>query len=211
MMYFYNPTKNERSSESLIWRQYGLTPETADAAGWKPLNLTPPAFDKTFHYIRDTGNTVPNGNGGYDVEWVLEYRPVEQIRKDLKAKLADIRFKVETDGVDASGTVILTDRLSQGSVTGALALSNLNPATEIDWKGKDGWVKITHAEIQGIAALVGGHVQQCFSKERHYSELIDAAANGDELKAINLNEGWPATAGVNSAAVADMFDPMRRF
>lgn len=62
---------------------------------------------------------------------------------------------------------------------------------EVDFKAESGWVKLTLEEMKGIAAMIAGHVQACFSKERALHEAIDAASTMEELQAIDVNAGWP--------------------
>lgn len=116
--------------------------------------------------------------------------------ESLKARkieaLALKRWMVEAGGITVNGAVIATDDRSQSKVTGALMKVTRNPATLIDWKGENGWIKIAKAEVEAIADLVGDHVQACFSRECALAEAIAAAEDVAALEAIDINSGWPA-------------------
>lgn len=116
----------------------------------------------------------------------------EGVKRQIRGKLADYRYKVETDGITLQdGTQIKTDRESQATVTGAYATSLLNPSVVIDWKGANGWVQINAAQIAAIATAVTSHVQSCFSKERQLSQKLDTLTP-DEIFAFNIEAEWNA-------------------
>jgi len=96
-------------------------------------------------------------------------------RQDTLAALADYRYQVETGGLDLpDGSRILTDRESQGQLSSAYQ-SLTQPFVEaIDWKGADGWVTVTEAELRPIAQSVARHVQGCFTAERRVAESLGA-------------------------------------
>lgn len=205
MLYFYNPEKDERASQSVAYNLYGVTPETATEKGWFPFSITQAAYDRLFYYPVDEG-VEPDGQGGYKITWSLAERPADMVKKELKALVATKRYEVETAGILVNGSTILTDRESQATVTGAKTFADLNPSALVDWKSSTGWVQIDAATINALATAVGTHVQQCFSRERALCESIDAAADTAALIAIDTNAEWPET-----APPAPTFDPMNPF
>lgn len=122
-------------------------------------------------------------------------KPLEEVLTVLKARLASVRWGIETGGLTLpDGTKVLTDRESQYMVNGAYTLSLSNPDLEVDFKAKDGWVKLTAAQIKGIFDTVAAHVQACFSRERSVSALLDGAP--DSVAAVGVyvehgHTGWP--------------------
>lgn len=206
MLYFYNPTTDERVNEQRMYLIYGVTPETAASKGWFPFSLVQPSYDSLYHYPSDEG-TESDGNGGYRITWAIKDKPVENVRKELKQRVAAKRYTVETSGVSVNDSTILTDRESQATITGAKAFADLNPTAVVDWKSSTGWVQISAAAISAIASAVGLHVQSCFSRERALSEAIDTATTIVDLKAVDINAGWPANPA--PAVSNDPFDPRR--
>lgn len=98
------------------------------------------------------------------------------------AELANARWEQETGGLTLpDGTVIKTDRESQGLLTGAAFSATLDPETPIEWKGANGWVVLTSQQVLQIAGLVRQHVQGCFSRERALSAQVEAIAQDEAL------------------------------
>ena len=64
------------------------------------------------------------------------------------------------------------------------------PAT-LDFKAESGWVTLTLAELQGIAAAITAHVQACFTAERVHHEAIDALETMEAAQAYHVENGWP--------------------
>lgn len=206
MLYFYNPTTEERVNEQRLYLIYGVTPATAESKGWFRFSLVQPSYDSTFHYPSDDG-VESDGEGGYRITWSIKDKPVEIVRKEVKKLLASKRYTVEVSGVVVNGSTILTDRESQATITGAKAYADLNPAAVVDWKSPTGWVQIDAATIGAIASAVGLHVQSCFSCERALSEAVDAATTVADIKAIDTSAGWPANPPADTSN--DPFNPLR--
>lgn len=120
-------------------------------------------------------------------------KPKEQVAlelsqaKDAKlAELAEARWKTETGGLTLpDGTLIKTDRESQGLLTGAAFSCTIDTASRIEWKGDKGkWVDLDPKSVLQIAGLVRNHVQGCFSKERELGEKVEMCATVEEIEAI---------------------------
>lgn len=107
--------------------------------------------------------------------------------KDAKlAELAEARWETETGGLTLpDGTVIKTDRESQGLLTGASLYVLQNASATVEWKGANDWVTLTASDLQGIAMLVRNHVQGCFSKERELGAKVEACKSLEEIEAIS--------------------------
>lgn len=119
-----------------------------------------------------------------EAEWA---ELTEQRRKVRLQELADHRWRIETGGVELpDGTRILTDRESQAQVNSAYTTLREDFITTADFKGENGWVLITLAEITPIAKAVARHVQPCFTAERRVGEKIKAAEDAEALHAINI-------------------------
>jgi hypothetical protein len=92
----------------------------------------------------------------------------------LKAHAAAKRFQVETGGITVSGQRVLTDRMSQNLINGAMVLASIDTGTPIDFKSATGWVQIDAATMTAIGVAVGRHVRGSFVTERAVSDGIDA-------------------------------------
>ena len=115
-------------------------------------------------------------------------------RTDLKAWIAQRRWEEETGGVEVASVPIRTDRESQAMITGALTLAALNPSAVFPWKTETGFVQLTVQQLQGVAAAVGSHVQECFAREAQLIALVEAsdpAADRQILKTA-IESFWPA-------------------
>jgi len=198
MLYFYNPTTQQRINESILYRRYGATAETAAAKGWYPFSILPIAYDRTYYTIEEAGVVSGDMPHTYKLDWTLVPRDLDDIRKDIKTRLAAHRYQIETDGLVIGGSVVRTDRESQATVTGAKTFSDIDPAAVVNWKSAEGWTAIDRATIIALASAVGSHVQTCFSRERALAEAIDSAADIEALQAIDIYAGWPETASINT-------------
>lgn len=119
---------------------------------------------------------------------------LDYLREQMKTELATIRFVRETAGVTLpDGSKVLTDRESQAQVNSAYTTLRDGMVDTADFKGANGWVTVTLAEITPIAKAVAKHVQPCFTAERRVSEQqIDAAETLDALLAIDLEAAFAA-------------------
>lgn len=116
--------------------------------------------------------------------------PIEDVITDVKAKLAEYRYAIETGGITVAGVAVKTDRESQATLTGAWVQVQTNPAALIDWKGNDGWTQIDKATVVLLAGAVGTHVQKCFTCEKRHSDAIDALTTVNEVVAYDITTGW---------------------
>lgn len=128
---------------------------------------------------------------GTEVRSLANVIPLEALKSRFKAFLASYRYEVETRGVNLNGSLILTDRESQASVTGGWVKAKDNPNTTIDWKGANGWVLLDAATMIMIGDAVFNYVQGCFAREGQLSREIDACTTAEEVIAIDFTVGWP--------------------
>ena len=115
--------------------------------------------------------------------------PAEQTLEEVKAaklaELAEARWREETGGLTLpDGTIVKTDRESQALLTGAALSATLDPGTDIEWKGVNGWVTLTSAQVLEIAAAVRAHIQSAFSREKVLSEQVEACNEIAAVRAI---------------------------
>ena len=126
-----------------------------------------------------------------EAAWLIsQIVTLEDTKQRKLSELAALRFQKETAGITLNGSVIRTDRESQGMVTGAYCTSLLNPAVLINFKGANGWIQIDATEIAGISSAVSSYVQSCFTNEKVLTLLIEAATTVSDVQAIDLTTGW---------------------
>lgn len=114
------------------------------------------------------------------------------LREQLYAAATAHRWAVETGGIAfPDGTRIATGLEDQNRITSVIANAQIAGVAAVDFKAASGWVSLTLAELQGIAASIALHVQACFAAERVHHEAI-AAAGLAALRAYDVTQGWPA-------------------
>lgn len=114
--------------------------------------------------------------------------PVE--KSNALSRLADIRYQKEVGGIVIAGTRYATDRESRSVI--ATSLMTLADDESVDWKTDSGWVPVTKADLTIVSSFLKEHVKACFAREKALFEAIEAATTIAELRAIDLEVGWPS-------------------
>jgi hypothetical protein len=125
-------------------------------------------------------------------EGVEDPRSLEELRQGLLVAATERRWRCETGGVTISGVQVGTTTEDQNRISSVLAAASLGTFQSVDFKAQNGWVTLTLAEIQGIAAAISEHVQACFTAERAHHEAIAALENIEAVQAYDVEQGWPA-------------------
>src|SRR5690606_28166769 len=92
------------------------------------------------------------------------------------------------------GTAVGTTIDDQNRITSVVAnaeLAGLTDADEVDFKAASGWVRITIAQVRGIAGAIGQFVQACYSAERAHHEAIAALETAEQIAQYDVTAGWP--------------------
>ena len=136
--------------------------------------------------------------------WVL---PSMTDVQSLKAAVTQKRWEVETGGITLpTGVRVATGIDDQNRITSVIANARLAGLDSVSFKAASGWVTLTLAELEGVAAAIALHVQQCFSAERAHHEAIDALqqlhADDDlalqqALETYDIEQGWPTSASAD--------------
>jgi hypothetical protein len=113
-----------------------------------------------------------------------------------KARLLDAatakRWEVEAGGVTfPDGTRVGSTTEDQNRITTVIANAQHAGVTSVDFKAASGWLTLSIAELEGVAAAIALHVQACFSAERAHHEAI-ASLTLAQARAYDINGGWPA-------------------
>ncbi len=122
-------------------------------------------------------------------QWIVNWNltPVNDIKNQMKLRIATRRWEVESGGVDitlSNNRIIklATDEVSQGKLTGLTLIASSQPIS-IQWKGYDGnFTLIDNTDVQVMAAAMFNHVQNSFLREQQL--LADLAL--DDLSNIPL-------------------------
>jgi hypothetical protein len=112
---------------------------------------------------------------------------LDKIKSKRKEELAAKRFEIETTHPSLDSTPS-----GQARFASMWIAAQINPATSIDFKGKDGWSKLTKADIDSAASAVIDWVQACFTNEQVLNTAIDSATTVTEVAAIDISSGWPS-------------------
>lgn len=113
-----------------------------------------------------------------------EIHTLDELKTAKKAELAGDRFTFETSGVAVSGVTIATDRESQALITGAALAAMRDNEYSLTWKGLNGFVDLTAAQVIAIAMAVRTHVQIAFNQESKLVAQVDAASDSATVEAI---------------------------
>lgn len=138
---------------------------------------------------------APGFRGVWRGEWLQEPLPARDlaaVKEQLRAAATACRWSHETGGLTLGGVRVATALQDQNRIASVLAAMQVAQVDGVDFKAETGWVYLTAAELQGIAAAVTAHVQACFSAERAHHEAIDALPDPSAALAYDVTEGWPA-------------------
>lgn len=106
----------------------------------------------------------------------------------MRERATELRREHETGGISVGGVRVLTGTEDQNRIATAL----IGPPDTLDFKAESGWVTLTLAELQGIAAAIAAHVQACFSSERQHHEAIDLLETREDIDTYDVESGWPS-------------------
>jgi len=137
-------------------------------------------------YVRDgVPALLPERPGAHHVfDWSAhawrDPRTPDDLRRQLKADLAEQRWNAETGGLTLSnGVRIQTGREERAAFMSMLADVEVGGLEAIDFKTADGFITLTRDEARSLSRAVSDHVQSCFSAERAACAFIDALDDAD--------------------------------
>jgi hypothetical protein len=62
----------------------------------------------------------------------------------------------------------------------------------IDWEAQPGvFAALDLDTLEAVGKAIGAHVQACFSRSKQLCEAAMAAADAEELAAVDIEAGWP--------------------
>ncbi|CAH1665899.1 MULTISPECIES: DUF4376 domain-containing protein [unclassified Chelatococcus] len=155
--------------------------------GVHPVAPTPIPTDK-----RAIGTTAGYVNGELVEIHTLEDIPLEELKAEKLAALAQRRWEVETGGLTVGGLFVPTDRETQAIVDRTVkAFDDGDLTAPIEFKSPAGFVELTVSQLRTIKAAGAQHIQACFKRESVLTTAIAAATTPAALDAIDINQGWP--------------------
>ena len=110
---------------------------------------------------------------------------------EVRRRLANKRWMVETGGVTLGETFVNTDRDTQAKLIAARIMAKEDATYSVNWKLPTGFVTLDAPTIIAIADGVRAHVQAAFDREKALLSEIEAATTHAALDAIDINTGWP--------------------
>jgi hypothetical protein len=166
-------------------------------AGIYQLDHNIPAYDADLCTLEPDGKPHPKADNPavYVQDFVATPRDLSTAKAAVKARITARRWEAETGGVTVDGFGrILTGIDDQNRIASALQGTASAGIAEVDFKGADGWIKLSREMLANVAGIIAGHVQACFSQERTLHEAVDAAQNVDALAALDIESSWPGGA-----------------
>lgn len=166
-----------------------------DMPGVRSYAPTPlPEYDPTTHAVREI---APQGGVQRWQVYPLSAEDVAEqtamLKTNLLRRVTELRWEHETGGITLPGDISIgTSIEDQNRITTVIANAQLAGVQTVDFKASNGWVTLTLAQVQGIAAAIALHVQACFSAERAHHEAIAPLSSPTELQAYDPESGWPA-------------------
>lgn len=196
---FYEPSSGREFASISVFRlayrstSFGelATEAERNAAGLYTLTNEQPEHNPATHVLQPGG--IEARGAAWVRVWQAQPLPVEDVRANLQRAVTDMRWQRETGGITLPGGVTVGTAIDdQNRITSVIANAQAAGVESVDFKASSGWLTLTVAEVQAIAAAIAVHVQACFSAERAHHEAI-AAASADGLQVYDIEAGWPSS------------------
>ncbi|WP_225782675.1 DUF4376 domain-containing protein [Xenophilus sp. Marseille-Q4582] len=146
------------------------------------------------NWIHDPSDSCAKGDlwTGESFERPTTNSTLEALQAELIEAATAHRWTVETGGITLpNGVQIKTGTEDQARITSVIANARLAGVESVDFKAANGWITLTLAEVEGIAADIALHVQACFAAERAHHDAIAALPDLESAQAYDVTEGWP--------------------
>jgi hypothetical protein len=151
--------------------------------GVAPLTYTP-APSSEFGSVT-MGEPAENADGTYSTTWTTETLPIDQCQQIQLNKLAMYRAGVVYKDVVYNNVAIPVDT----QVIAILQVVAAGSAT-IDFKGNNGWLKVTPTDATAIITAIQTQVQNGFSNEKAHHDAIMALTDVNEVISYDFTTGW---------------------
>lgn len=149
--------------------------------------LDPPPINPKIEYYQGPFYTIYADRA--DMYYTVEPKNIDTVRAELKALVADERWRAEVSGVpvtiQSTQVTAYTDRESRNIFFQAAMLG----ADGVNWKFPEGFLLLSAADIVAVVTVIRAHVQACFDWETSTAAAIDSATTLAELNGISLQYG----------------------
>lgn len=149
-----------------------------------------PLFDET---INEAGEIIySNGRQQWSISTKeITNEIIQIIKKELKDKVTEKRWLVESDGITfLNGVKAKTAKDDQDRILSVIINAERNGIKEIDFKAESGWFKISIFALKQLAKELASFVQFCFSTEKIHHGKIDNLTEINDIISYDINDGW---------------------
>jgi len=162
------------------------------STGLIPIEIEKQTDITNIRYDFDTGVLVstsdkPNAFYKYsrlEGKWV-DPRPLEEVKATQWLRIKRARTVAEESGFLWDGSLFDSNLASQLRISGAIQLTQLNPALTLDWTLADNTVRtLSAADLTAVGIALGAHVSTQFTKGQSLRAQIDAATTKEAVEAI---------------------------
>ena len=102
-------------------------------------------------------------------------RDIDKLKVDLKNKLANHRYNIETGNIAFNTKVVSTNRETQSTLRHEFQEAKADTNYTVEWKMLDGtFVTLNATQIINAATKIKAHVQSTFKAEKAHLAVIDA-------------------------------------
>lgn len=125
----------------------------------------------------------------YSMKAWVDVRTLDELKAEKWAEVRQARDAAEFGGFSWQGQVFDSDQISQGRITGAVQLAQLDPGFAIDWTLADNTVvQLDAAQMQVVGIALGSHVSAQHARARALREAIHApGVTPEALAAITFS------------------------
>lgn len=151
--------------------------------------------DPSYQYVLDglvrnmPARPSPAHSFDYSMKAWVDERTLDELKAEKWAEVRQARDAAEFGGFSWQGQVFDSDQISQGRITGAVQLAQLDPAFAIDWTLADNTVvQLDAAQMQAVGIALGSHVSAQHARARLLREIIhDPGTTAADLAEINFS------------------------
>lgn len=160
-----------------------------------PLIDEVPEYNTGTHYHEKLPSFRWEKDGDYyRVTYAIKPRSLHALKRVKKEEITQHRWDILTGGVTLpNGIKVGTTNDDQNRISSVVAhshLAGLSQSSIIDFKAKEGWVKLTIEELEQIVGIIGVHVQKCYSTEKTLHDNVDLLATLEDVASFDVSTNW---------------------
>ncbi len=120
-------------------------------------------------------------------------RPVPaRTKASMLAEVANMRWQLETSGIQIDGIHVDTSREAQSQLFSAYSSLKAGLIVDTPWKDANGtFTQVTVTVLEPLAQAVAEHIRSCFTAEEAHNVAIAALLTQADIDAYDINAGWP--------------------